>query len=221
MMFLAIERSRMLKSTLEFYGIQEPEEKAERIGSYLQMVRERRDWAGLVSRGLTSTMDEAIAESVALAVTIDPGEARRVADIGAGGGLLGLVIAVVRPDLELTLIEAATRKAAFLAEASGSLGLTNARVENVRAESLCAAPFDVVVSRAAGKLKDLVPLSLGLLRVGGCYIALKSSDFQEETYAATGAIKASVGKLVKAGLIQYPPALQAETRASLVVVEKL
>jgi len=211
----------MLERMLEFYGIEEPLAKAGRIRSYLQMVQERRDWAGLVSRGLPSSTDEAIADSVALAAAIQPEDSARVADIGAGGGLLGLVIAIARPDLEVTLIEAASRKAAFLAEAVGALGLGNARVENVRAESLDAAPFDVVVSRAAGKLMDLVPLSLALLGAGGRYIALKASDVQEELAAAAQAIKASNGKLVSASLIEYPPALKAQSRASLVVVEKL
>jgi 16S rRNA (guanine527-N7)-methyltransferase len=215
------ERLEMLKSTLEFYGIDEPDAKASKINDYARMVQSKRDWAGLVSRGMPSSMDAAVAESVSLAAMIGPDRGKRVADVGAGGGLLGLVIAIVEPGLEVTLIEAASRKAAFLAEAVGALGLSNAKVENARAESLDAAPFDVVVSRAAGKLKELVPLALSLLRAGGRYIALKASDFQDELDMAAGAINESGGKLAGASLIEYPPALQARRRASLVVIEKL
>jgi hypothetical protein len=67
----------MLESMLEFYGIEEPLAKAGRIRSYLQMVQERRDWAGLVSRGLPSSTDEAIADSVALAAAIQPEDSAR------------------------------------------------------------------------------------------------------------------------------------------------
>jgi 16S rRNA (guanine527-N7)-methyltransferase len=91
---------------------------------------------------LEDALERHYAESLAVASRIDSG---RVADVGSGGGFPGLVVAIARPDLDVTLIESHQRKAVFLREASR--GLTNVRVVAKRAEEVHER-FDWLISRA-------------------------------------------------------------------------
>lgn len=109
-------------------------------------------------------------------------EGARVADVGSGAGLPGLVIAIRRPDLEVTLIEPMARRTDFLTEAVERLDLTNVRVVRGRAEEMPAgdAGFDAVTSRAVAPLDRLSRWSLPLLRAGGSMLAMKGSSADEE-----------------------------------------
>ena len=106
----------------------------------------------------------------------------RVADIGSGAGLPGLVVAIRRPDLDVTLIEPMARRTDFLGEAVDRLGLENVRVLRGRAEEVPAteAEFDVVTSRAVAPLDRLSRWSLPLVRAGGSMLAMKGSSAEEE-----------------------------------------
>ena len=97
-----------------------------------------------------------------------------IADAGSGGGLPGIVLAIARPTLAVSSIEAAGKKASFQQQARIELGLTNfvvlnERVENVRPE----AGFDAVISRAFTELADFVRLTRHLVRPGGRFLAMK------------------------------------------------
>ena len=85
-------------------------------------------------------------------VVADPVENGRLADVGSGGGFPGLPLKIIRPDLNVFLVESNVKKATFLAEVIRELGLTNARVLVSRFEELGeeVAPLDVVCSRALG-----------------------------------------------------------------------
>ena len=101
----------------------------------------------------------------------------RVADVGSGGGIPGLLIAVLRPRLALTLVEADQRKAGFLVHAAGLLELDNVEVVAERAEVMARQPghagrYDAAVSRAAAPPPLLVRLTMPLLRPQGTLWAL-------------------------------------------------
>lgn len=99
-----------------------------------------------------------------------PGRAEgafRLADVGSGGGVPGIPLAIVRPDLHVTLIESTQKKAAFLRYAVGELGLGNVEVFAGRAENWRGERFDVVAARAVGALEKVVDWCLPLLRPGG------------------------------------------------------
>ena len=109
----------------------------------------------------------------------------RVADLGSGAGLPGLVLALARPDLEVTLIEPMARRVAFLTETCAVLGADGVTVVRGRAEdSAHGHAFDVVTSRALAPLPRLLTWSLPLVAPGGAVLAMKGSSAVEEIEAA-------------------------------------
>ncbi len=108
-------------------------------------------------------------------------EGARVADLGSGAGLPGLVLALARPDLEVTLIEPMARRVEFLTEACISLGADRVTVVRGRAEqSAGRESFDVVTSRALAPLARLLTWSLPLVAPGGVVLAMKGSSAATE-----------------------------------------
>ncbi|MFC6287023.1 16S rRNA (guanine(527)-N(7))-methyltransferase RsmG [Nocardioides sp. GCM10027113] len=113
-----------------------------------------------------------------------------VCDIGSGAGLPGLVLAIVRPDLQVTLIEPLLRRTTFLEEAVEGLGLTNVRVVRGRAEDLHGQErFDVVTSRAVAPLERLLRWSMPLVTPTGALVAMKGSSVGEEIEAARSVLR--------------------------------
>ena len=98
-----------------------------------------------------------------------------VLDIGSGGGLPGIPLAVARPDWRVALLDKVEKKVAFLVQARLELGLANVECIHGRAEDLSAAPFDLIVSRAFASLEDFVRVSRHLLAPGGRWAAMKGA----------------------------------------------
>jgi len=111
--------------------------------------------------------------------------AARVADVGTGAGLPGVVWALARPDLSVTLIEPSLRRSTFLHEVTAALHLDNVTVMRSRAEDLHGqATFGVVTARAVAPLERLLRWCLPLVEPGGELIALKGSSAPVELAAA-------------------------------------
>jgi 16S rRNA (guanine527-N7)-methyltransferase len=96
----------------------------------------------------------------------------RLLDVGSGGGLPGVVIAICQPEVAVTCVDAVAKKAAFIQQAAGVLHLTNLAGRHTRVESL-AGPFDLIASRAFASLADFAVLSRGALAEGGIWLAMK------------------------------------------------
>lgn len=122
-----------------------------------------------------------------------PAEAHRLVDVGSGGGVPGLILAIVRDDLHVTMIESTGKKARFLEQTATELGLTNVAVIGQRAEavgwSALRQTFDVATARAVGQLAWLVEWCLPLVKKGGCMLAMKGQKINEELPQARRAIK--------------------------------
>ncbi|WP_260857317.1 16S rRNA (guanine(527)-N(7))-methyltransferase RsmG [Microbacterium sp. 1.5R] len=113
-----------------------------------------------------------------------------VADIGSGAGLPGLVLAIARPDVQLTLIEPMERRVAWLTEQVADLGLDNVDVLRARAEDVDGSVrFDVVTARAVSALRTLLPWTAPLVRDGGELALLKGQNAANEIDAAQKQIK--------------------------------
>ncbi len=107
--------------------------------------------------------------------------ARNVLDVGSGGGLPGIVLAIVRPDMKVSMIDTVHKKTAFLTQVKAELGLANVTVYTARVEQLQVSDkFDVITSRAFADLSDFVNWSSHLLADGGRYIALKGVAPKDE-----------------------------------------
>lgn len=137
-------------------------------------------------------------------------ERASVCDIGSGAGLPGIVMAIRRPDLSVTLVEPLLRRTTFLDEAIESLGLENVEVVRSRAEALHGIrTFDVVTSRAVAPMVRLSEWSLPLVRTGGLFLAMKGSSVQAELDTAVSVIRSEGARLDEVvvlgnGLIEPP-----------------
>ena len=119
-------------------------------------------------------------------------QGRAVLDVGSGGGLPGIPLAIARPELQVTLIDSIAKKTAFLLQAKAELGLKNlnvvtGRVEDFRPES----GFDVVTSRAFSDLREFVTLTRHLLKPGGRWLAMKGLYPNEEIDLLPAGVKVS------------------------------
>ena len=110
----------------------------------------------------------------------------RLVDIGSGAGLPGIVLAMLRPSLEVTLLEPLLRRAVFLEECVAELGLANAVVLRARAEEKDVAGLvaDIATARAVAPLDRLVGWAARLLRPGGQLLAIKGQSAEAELAAA-------------------------------------
>ena len=135
--------------------------------------------------------------------------ARRVLDVGAGGGLPGVVVAiwaeVANPALQIDLIDTVHKKTAFLTQVKSELRLSNMRVHTGRVEALAVAePFDLITSRAFAELADFVRWSQHLLAPDGVFLAMKGVFPQAEMH------RLPAGWLVRETCQLNVPTLDAE-----------
>lgn len=107
------------------------------------------------------------------------GEAFSFLDVGSGGGLPGVVIAICCPNVSVTCVDAVSKKAAFVQQVAASLRLGNLKGVHARVETL-AGPFDVIGSRAFASLPDFVSWSASALAPNGIWMAMKGKLPEEE-----------------------------------------
>ena len=111
-----------------------------------------------------------------------------MADVGSGAGFPGIVIALLRPDLEVMLIESMERRIEWLDDVVAELDLDNVILRHARAEEV-KDRFDAVAARAVANLTKLVRLTAPLLRPGGSLLALKGARAEAEVEAAQYVVK--------------------------------
>ena len=107
----------------------------------------------------------------------------RILDVGSGGGLPGVVLALADPAWDVTCIDAVGKKAAFVRQVAAELGLTNLHAAHGRVEALKTNPFDVITARAFASLADLVRMTRPLLGAQGVWMAMKGHRPVEELEA--------------------------------------
>lgn len=148
-----------------------------------------------VARGLVGPReaeriwDRHLLNCAAVAPLVPPGS--RVCDVGSGAGLPGLVVAILRPDTHVTLLEPLLRRTRFLEECIADLDLGNASVVRGRAEDHAGAiGADVVLARAVAPLDRLLGWTLPLLDAGGRLLAMKGESAATELAAAEPILRA-------------------------------
>jgi 16S rRNA (guanine527-N7)-methyltransferase len=178
-------------------GVELTGEQREKLSRYLDLLLEAN-----ARMNLTRITDRAAAEvqHVGDALTVLPFLPKgsfRLADVGSGGGVPGIPLAIVRPDATVLLIESTKKKAAFLKQAIESLGLTNASVSEWRAEEVARSNnrenFDVALARAVATMEWLAEWCLPLVKKGGKMLAMKGPKVADELPGAKKPIKLAGG----------------------------
>lgn len=191
-------------------GIGLSEAKSDALSKYLDLLLEANQ-----KFNLTRISDRAGAEvqHVGDALTLLPflpREAFRLADVGSGGGVPGIPLAIARPDARVTLIESTQKKANFLREAAGALGLGNVVVISDRVEVVAHGAgresFDVVTARALAAMNVLAEWCLPLVKKGGKLLAMKGARVSEELPAAEKAVRTLNGGTPVVHAVELPGA---------------
>jgi 16S rRNA (guanine527-N7)-methyltransferase len=107
----------------------------------------------------------------------------RILDVGSGGGLPGVVLAIAEPGWDITCVDAVGKKAAFIRQVASELALPNLHAVHTRVETLDAEPFDVITARAFASLTDLTRLTRPFLATRGLWMAMKGKRPDEEIVA--------------------------------------
>ena len=116
------------------------------------------------------------------------GQSIRVLDVGSGGGLPGVVLAICMPELNVSCVDTVAKKAAFVQQVAVSLKLPNLRGLHARVETL-TDPYQVICSRAFASLPDFVTWSRSALAEGGVWMAMKGKHPQDEIVALPADVK--------------------------------
>lgn len=170
-------------------GIDLSPEAAGKLDAYLDLLRavnEQMNLTRITDRPAAEVLH--VGDSLTLLPFLPPGKIR-LADIGTGGGLPGIPIAIARPDVAVTLIDSTQKKAAFLERVAGELKLENVRVIAARSEQLRGHQYDVVVARALAAMDQMVKWCLPLVRPGGKLLAMKGPRGREELESAGQSIR--------------------------------
>lgn len=118
------------------------------------------------------------------------GRLARILDVGSGGGLPGVVLALADPAWDVTCVDAVGKKAAFVRQVAAELGLPNLHAMHARVEGLPAsAPYDVITARAFASLSELARLTRSLLAPGGVWMSMKGKRPDDEMAALPGDIE--------------------------------
>jgi 16S rRNA (guanine527-N7)-methyltransferase len=129
-------------------------------------------------RGVDEILDRHLVESLALRAHL---HGERIADVGSGGGLPGMPLAITEPTRRFTLIESRSKRCAFLRHVAAELGLGNTSVAHGRAEHLhLDQPFDTVLTRAVAPPKELLEICRPLLAPGSVLLMLTAPHLGEE-----------------------------------------
>ncbi len=171
------------------------------LRAYLQALLEANERFNLTAvTDPAQAWERHIQDSLTLVPFLASSGAQRVIDVGSGGGLPGMPLAIAMPAVRFTLLEATGKKAQFLRETAQALGLHNVEVLQERAETAGQdhhahrAMYDAVVSRAVGRLSVLAELTVPFAKEGGHILAIMGEQaFDNLTY---GAMKERFGPIV-------------------------
>jgi len=132
---------------------------------------------------LTQHVFDCLAAAAALRRRFGPPLPTRILDVGSGGGLPGVVLAIVLPETQVTCVDRVGKKAAFVRQVAGSLALPNLESLHARVEDMLTGPFDIVTARAFASLVDLVAATRGVVAPDGAWMAMKGKSPDAELAA--------------------------------------
>lgn len=181
----------LLQSGLDTLGLVVTQEQLARLLGYLELLAKWnrvynltavRDTDGMVTHHLLDSLS-----AIPPLLRQTGGEAVRLLDVGSGGGLPGIVIAIVRPEIRVDCVDTVGKKAAFIQQVAAQLSLPNLRGLHARVETIHDA-YDIVASRAFASLTDFVTWSGGALSPSGVWMAMKGKHPEAEIAALPASV---------------------------------
>ena len=212
-----INKGRVVKWAEE-NGIELTPEKIEGLDRYAEEVAETNKLFNLTAINEPEDMEILNIIDCLSVIPFIP-EGARVADVGTGAGFPGMVIRIIRDDVDMTLIEATNKKLEFVCRTAEKLGYkvagTHMRSEEA-ARSVLRGSFDVVTARAVAPLPVLLEYTLPLLKEGGTLLAMKGPAAEEEIFQSANALKELRGEVREVHETELPT---GEKRCVIEVVQ--
>lgn len=191
-MSTALNLEAGLRSGAQALGLDLSDEQIQRLLDYMALIQKwnkvynltaLRDPADMLTHHLLDSLT-----AVAPLARHTQAQTVQLLDVGSGGGLPGVVLAICMPELKVTCVDTVAKKAAFVQQVAVSLKLANLRGIHARVESL-TDPYQVICSRAFASLPDFVTWSRSALAEGGVWMAMKGKHPQDEMDALPADVK--------------------------------
>ncbi|UQS83019.1 16S rRNA (guanine(527)-N(7))-methyltransferase RsmG [Bombilactobacillus thymidiniphilus] len=214
-----------LQRSLQQYDIELTAQQMQQLQQYFQLLVETNRVMNLTN--ITSEADVYLKHfyDSLMPMFVEPAlkQAVTLADIGSGAGFPGLVLKIVNPNLQLTIVDSLQKRINFLAQVVQTLGLQNVTLIHARAEEFgrqkkYREQFDYVTARAVANLPVLLELCLPVVKNGGTFIALKGAKAQAELQQSQHALTILGGQVQKVETMELPE--QAGQR-ELLFIEKV
>lgn len=186
--------------------------------------REMVEWNTRFNLTAITSLDDVILKHFIDSVTAIKyiGHGASIIDIGSGAGFPAIPIKIVRPDVNVTMLDSLNKRINFLTHMIDLLGLSNTTAIHARAEDLAKSwhreSYDIVVARAVAGLDTLLEYCIPYIKVGGKFIAYKSIDSEAEILQATNALHKLKGRIIKVDEFRLP---DSDISRTLIVIEKV
>ena len=182
------------------FDLPQPEQLAERFDRYAELLV---DWNQKINLTAITAPDDIVikhfVDSLLLLKAYDVPQGAKMIDVGAGAGCPSVPVAMVRGDIQLTLMDSLNKRINFLTELSAELGVSaacvHARAEEFGNKAEFREQYDVACARAVAHLRELSEYCLPFVKVGGGFVALKSVGLEQELEEAKAAIGILGGKV--------------------------
>jgi len=214
----------LLEAQAAAWGVCLDDGRLDRLERYARLLASYKKANVIGTRDLDRILLDHVLDSLSCFLHEPLWEAGRLADVGSGGGLPGIPISIVRPDLRTTLIESTRKKADFLRHAAEQLALANLEVVNARVEDIGRTQeqrsvYGIVTTRAVARLSVVAEYCVPLLEVGSQAIAMKAGlegEEYEEGRRATGALGATIAGVAPVAVLPEV----GEKERNLVILKK-
>jgi len=176
-----------LQAAAQTLGLTLSDQQLDQLLAYLDLIQKWNKVYNLTAvRDPQAMLTQHLVDSLSLLPALRrhaQGQPLRMMDVGSGGGLPGVVVAICEPAIDVTCVDAVAKKATFIKQVAAELGLPNLHGEHSRVEALKVPAFDLITSRAFASLLDFTTLTRAHLKPGAIWLAMKGQYPTEELAA--------------------------------------